>query len=73
MGEFAVGDSGAGAHPLNIARPDHRAVTHAVLVFKSPIEYVRDDLHITIGVGSEPLSGLHTILVDDPKPMYCGS
>ena len=67
MVEFAVGDSGASAHPLNIARSDYRAVTHAVLVFKSPIDDIRDDLHIAMGMGSEPLSGLDTILVDNPK------
>src|SRR5262249_53549332 len=61
---LAVGDAGAGGHPLHLARPDDGAVAEAVLVLEGAIEHVADDLHVAMAVGAEALAGRHAVLVD---------
>ena len=61
---LAVGDAGPGRHPLNLARPDQRAVSHAVLVLQHSIENVGDDLHVAVRMRVEALPRLDEILVD---------
>jgi hypothetical protein len=65
--ELAVRDAGAGRHVLNLARADHRAVAHAVLVLERALEDPRQDLHVAVRVRAEALAGLHEVLVDHPQ------
>ena len=60
-------DAGAGAHALDIAGVDGRAVAHAVLVRKAAFEHVADDLHIPMPVRTEPLAGGDAVFVDHPQ------
>ena len=62
--ELAVRDARAGGHPLHVARPDHRAGAHAVLVLERALEHVGDDLHVAVRVGAEALPGRDAVLVD---------
>jgi hypothetical protein len=64
---LAVGDAGAGGHPLHIAGADHRAGAHRVLVFERTVEHVRDDLHVAMRVPAEALAGSDAIFIDDPQ------
>ena len=41
-----------------------RIVTHAVLVFEQPGEYIADDLHVTVGVGGELSSRCNCIIIN---------
>ena len=65
--ELAVADAGASGHALQFARPDDRAVAHAVLVCERPVEDIGDDLHVPMAVHPEPLARLHPVVVDDPQ------
>src|SRR5439155_24155370 len=62
--ELAVRDARAGAHPLHLAGPDHRARAEAVPVLQGALEHVADDLHVPMSVGREAVAGLHAVLVD---------
>ena len=62
--ELAVAHPAARAHPLHIARADHGAVAHGVLVRKFPLEHIADDLHVAMCVGTEPGTGLDSVFVD---------
>src|SRR5262249_14824957 len=46
--ELAVRHPGAGAHPLDVARPDHGAIAHAVLVFERSLEHPGENLHVAM-------------------------
>ena len=62
--ELAVAHAGAGAHALDVARPDDRAGAHAVLVLERALEHVGDDLHVAVRVGAEPAARRDAIFVD---------
>src|SRR5437879_2947575 len=57
--ELAVADAGASGHALQFARPYDRAVAHAVFVLQRPFEDIGNDLHVSVAVHPEPLTGLH--------------
>ena len=65
--EFAVKYAGTGRHSLHVARPDDRAVAHAVFVLQGPVNDVRDDLHVLVRVRTETLRRCNTIFIDDPQ------
>ena len=67
MVEFAVGDTGTGAHALNLAGADDRTVSHAVLVFQRTFQDIGDDLHVTVGMGRKTFIWLDPILIDNPQ------
>jgi hypothetical protein len=61
---LAVRHAGAGAHELDLARPDHAAAARAVLVLEGALEHVRQDLHVAVPVGAEAGARLHAVVVD---------
>src|SRR5215471_1643722 len=65
--ELAVQNTGTGAHALYVARPDHRAVTEALLVLERSVENIGDDFHVVVGVAWEPAARNDAILVDHPQ------
>src|SRR5262249_51343875 len=65
--ELAVQSSGAGAHPLDVARADDAPRAHRVAVLESSFQHVRDDLHVAMRMRSEALSRGDAIVVDHPK------
>ena len=65
--EFAVRDSRTGRHHLYPARPQFLHIPHTVTVSQRPGKRNRNDLHIGVRVGSEPLAGCHGIVVQHPK------
>ena len=60
-------DPGARRHALNVARLDHFAVTHAVLVLQGTTHNVGDDLHVTVRMGRKATRRSDVILVDDTQ------
>src|SRR5260370_36200865 len=63
---FAVQDPGAGAHPLDLARSDHRAGAETVLMLECTLEHIGDDLHVAMSMPGEARARRHSILVDHP-------
>lgn len=55
---------GTGVHVLDVARADHPAVAHGVLVLEGAAEHVRDDLHVAVRVHSEAHAGHDEVVVD---------
>ena len=64
MVELAMSHPGSRGHALNVAIMQYRAGAHAVLVFERTVEYIGDDFHVSVPVGTEALGRLHAILVD---------
>jgi hypothetical protein len=64
---FAVANAGARAHALHVARPDHGAVAHRILVRQRALEDVADDFHVAVAVGAEALARLDAVFVDDTQ------
>ena len=58
---------GAGAHPLQVAGPDHSAAAGRVLVLERAGEHAGEDLHVAVRVRAESLGGLDGIVVDHPQ------
>src|SRR5581483_6111266 len=65
--ELAVPNAAARAHPLHVARTDHRAVAHGILVRQLSGQHIADDLHVAVTMGAEAHSWFYPILVDDPQ------
>ena len=59
--------TGSGGHDLDLTGAHLRSVPHAVLVLHDAFVDVGDDLHVLVSVRSEPLAGLHPVLVDHPQ------
>src|ERR1700722_20668409 len=57
----------AGAHTLDVARMNGRAVAHAVLVRQSAFEHITDDFHVAMAVCPKTLATRDAILVDHPQ------
>jgi hypothetical protein len=49
-----VDDTATGAHPLQVARPDHATIAEAVLMLDLPTQHVRDGLHAAMRVPGKP-------------------
>ena len=64
---LAVGDAGAGAHALHLARADDRAVAQAVLVLQRAFQHVADDLHVAMRMGGKTCAGGDAILIEDAQ------
>src|SRR5262249_9454845 len=64
---LAVQDARPGAHALELAGPDDRAVAHAVAVLELALQNVGEDLHVAVTVGPEPLPRPDAVLVEDAK------
>ena len=67
MIELAVHHTCTGGHALYFASPNHRAVTHAVLVLDSPVNNVGHDFHVPVRMRSEAMARSNTVLVDHPE------
>src|SRR4030095_4408115 len=57
--EFAVPYAGARAHALHVARPDDRAVAHAVLMLQFPGQDIANDFHVPVAMCPKALAGLN--------------
>src|SRR5262245_16630806 len=64
--EFAVGDASSGSHHLNLAGPDDRACTHAVLVCERALEHVRENFHVPMTMSSESCARNDAVVVEHP-------
>src|SRR5262249_18401421 len=64
---LAMGDAGAGAHPLHLAGNNNGAVAQAVPVHEPSFEDIRDDLHLTVAVGGKARAVDDSVLVDDTQ------
>ena len=62
-----VGAIGAGSHVLCLARANHAAIAHRILVLEGAAEDVGDDLHVPVRVHAEPLARQDEIVVDDAQ------
>src|SRR5271166_6488658 len=67
MVELAVPNTGTGRHHLDVAGPDHRPGTEAVLVLESAFNDVGDDLHVPVPMRIEAGAGPYAVLVDHPQ------
>src|SRR5690606_482067 len=65
--ELGVGDPGAGAHALDLAREDALDVAHRVAMHQRALQHVADDLHVAVAVGAEALAAGDPVLVDHPQ------
>src|SRR5438105_331793 len=61
---LAVGDAGARAHALHLARPNHRTRAHAVFVLERALEHVGNDLHIVMRMSPKAAPALHPVFID---------
>ena len=61
---LAVRDARTGGHHLQFARLEELHVAHAVAVPQGARENERNDLHILVGMRSEPLARGHGIVVE---------
>ena len=52
---------------LELARPQYRAISQAVLMRQGAFENVGDDLHVLVPVRPKALARLHPILIDNPQ------
>ena len=59
--------SAACAHELNLARLEHAAVAHAVLVLQRAFEHVAEDLHVAMRMRAETLTGRNAVVIDDTQ------
>jgi len=59
--------TGAGAHILDIAGLDDRAVAHAVLVLQPAFQNVSDDFHIAMRVEWKTGATCDAVVVQDPQ------
>jgi hypothetical protein len=52
---------------LEIARADHAAVAHGILVLQRAFQHVADDFHVTMRMHPEPASGRDAVVIDDAQ------
>src|SRR5262245_34133448 len=64
---FAVADSRSGAHPLHVARSDHRARSCAVFMRHGALQHVGDDFHVAVRVSRESAARINSIFVNDSQ------
>ena len=64
---FAVGDAGAGGHPLNFARANNSARAETVLVLKCAVQHVTDDFHVPMAVWRKASLRRHPVFIDDSE------
>src|SRR4029079_4627125 len=62
--ELAVLHAAPGAHALDVARHDRRAVAAGILVRERPFEHVADDLHVAVAVRAEACPGADSVFVN---------
>src|SRR5206468_9919370 len=65
--ELTVRHALACAHELNLARLEHAAVAHAVLVFQRAFEHVAENLHVAMRMRAEALARRDAVVVDDAQ------
>ena len=65
--ELTVTDACAGAHALKLAGTNHTAAAGRVTMFERPLDDIRENLHIVVRVGAEPLSRRDEVFVDDAQ------
>src|SRR5437867_6104539 len=65
--EFAVEQAVPGADILQVARLDHAAVSHAIVVLQLALDDVAEDLRVTMRMLTESLASLHYVIVDDAQ------
>ena len=65
--DLAVHHTGAGAHPLHLAGPQHLSVPHRVAVVELALHHHRHDLHVAVGVHAEAAAGGDRVVVDHPQ------
>src|SRR5215469_473248 len=65
--ELAVGDAGTGAHALDVATADYRAVAHGVAMLQLAGQDVGEDLHVAVAVLAEALARCDPVVVDDAQ------
>ena len=63
--DFAVHDSGSGAHPLHISSLNNAAVSGRILVVEFPLDHHRDDLHVAMGMHAKSPTGRNRVVIDD--------
>ena len=64
MIEFAMANSGSRGHALNIAWTNDGARTETVLVLKSAVEHVGNNLHIAMALRPKSCARLNSVFVD---------
>ena len=64
---FAVTDSAAGAHDLDLARSELGMVAQAVAMLNHALQNVGEDLHVSVAVRREAHGGGDDVLIDDPQ------
>src|ERR1700722_10036186 len=57
-------DARTGRHLLNLIRPQHLHVAHAVLVGKLALQHIAQNLHIAVRVRSKSTPLRHTVFID---------
>jgi len=62
--ELAVKHAASSADVLQVARLDHAAVAHGILVLQLAVQHVTEDLGVTMRVLAEALTRLHDVVVD---------
>ena len=62
--ELTVHYTAAGRHLLDLVRPQHLDVSHAVLVGQFAFQNVAQDLHVAVSVGSKAASFGYAVFVD---------
>src|SRR6185503_6225949 len=58
---------GAGSHSLNIARANHRSVSHAVAMFQRAFKNVSNDFHVAVCMSGKAAAGVHKVFVNDAQ------
>src|SRR4029434_4513258 len=64
---FTVADSRSRAHPLHVARSDHRARSCAVFMRHGALQHVGDDFHVAVRVSRESAARINSIFVNDSQ------
>ena len=67
MVELAVRYPRACAHALHIPWRNAFHIAHIVLVRQLALQYITDDLHITMPVGTKPRARRNTVFIDHPQ------
>src|SRR3984957_12710346 len=57
-------DARTGRHLLNLIRPQHLHVAHAVLVSKFALQHIAQNLHIAVRMRSKSTPLRHTVFID---------
>ena len=62
--DFAVHDSGSGAHPLHISSLNHAAVSGRILMLELSFDHHRDDFHVAMGMHAKTPSCRNRVVID---------